>query len=61
MMDTNKIGSGASVTDLLTSAKSMLTVAEQHYAAYEKFLSIRVRTCSPRKNSSNSMTSCTVL
>ncbi|RTF42973.1 HAMP domain-containing protein [Serratia marcescens] len=36
MMDTNKIGSGATVTDLLTSAKSMLTVAEQHYAAYEK-------------------------
>lgn len=36
MMDANKIGSGASVNDLLTSAKSMLTVAERHYAAYEK-------------------------
>lgn len=36
MMDANKIGSGASVNDLLASAKSALNAAEQHYAAYEK-------------------------
>ncbi|TQI81112.1 methyl-accepting chemotaxis sensory transducer with TarH sensor [Serratia fonticola] len=36
MMDANKIGSGASVNDLLASAKSALSAAEQHYAAYEK-------------------------
>lgn len=36
MMDANKIGSGASVTDLLAGAKNNLLVAEQHYAAYDK-------------------------
>lgn len=36
MMDASKIGSGASVNELLSAAKNTLTVAEQHYAAYEK-------------------------
>ncbi|SQJ17542.1 Serine chemoreceptor protein [Serratia rubidaea] len=36
MMDANKIGSGASVQDLLASARSALGEAQQRYAAYEK-------------------------
>ncbi|WP_337261618.1 MULTISPECIES: methyl-accepting chemotaxis protein [unclassified Serratia (in: enterobacteria)] len=36
MMDASKIGSGASVNELLAAAKNTLTVAEQHYVAYEK-------------------------
>ncbi|MEB6336534.1 methyl-accepting chemotaxis protein [Serratia rhizosphaerae] len=36
MMDANKIGSGASVQDLLASARSALDEAQQRYAAYEK-------------------------
>jgi methyl-accepting chemotaxis protein-1 (serine sensor receptor) len=36
MMDTNNIGSGATVAELLARAKSNLVVAEQHYAAYDK-------------------------
>lgn len=36
MMDLNKAGTGATVAELLTSAKNTLSMAEQHYAAYEK-------------------------
>lgn len=59
MMDANKIGSGASVNDLLTSAKSMLTVAERHYAAYEKSRSTRARMRHRQKSSSSSTAFCT--
>ncbi|WP_206187448.1 methyl-accepting chemotaxis protein [Serratia marcescens] len=36
MMDTNKIGSGATIDELLAKAKEELGEAERHYAAYEK-------------------------
>lgn len=36
MMDLNKAGTGATVAELLTSAKNTLSMAEQHYATYEK-------------------------
>ncbi|HGY5903426.1 TPA: Tar ligand binding domain-containing protein, partial [Serratia marcescens] len=36
MMDTNKIGSGATIDELLGKAKEELAEAERHYAAYEK-------------------------
>ncbi|MBC3381149.1 methyl-accepting chemotaxis protein [Serratia fonticola] len=36
MMDLNKAGTGATVDELLVSAKKTLSMAEQHYAAYEK-------------------------
>lgn len=36
MMDLNKAGTGATVDELLVSAKNTLSMAEQHYAAYEK-------------------------
>ncbi|MBP0997860.1 methyl-accepting chemotaxis protein [Serratia fonticola] len=36
MMDLNKAGTGATVDELLVSAKNTLSMAEQHYTAYEK-------------------------
>jgi methyl-accepting chemotaxis protein-1 (serine sensor receptor) len=36
MMDLNKAGTGATVDELLVSAKNTLSMAEQHYVAYEK-------------------------
>lgn len=36
MMDTNKIGSGATIDELLAKAKEELARAERNYAAYEK-------------------------
>ncbi len=36
MMDTNKIGSGATIDELLAKAKEELARAERNYTAYEK-------------------------
>lgn len=59
MMDTNKIGSGATIDELLGKAKEELAEAERHYAAYEKSLRIRVRIPSRQSALSNSTTFCT--
>lgn len=59
MMDTNKIGSGATIDELLGKAKEELAEAERHYAAYEKILRIRVRIPSRQSALSNSTTFCT--
>lgn len=60
MMDTNKIGSGATIDELLAKAKEELGEAERHYAAYEKSRRIRVRTPSRRNALNSNTTFCTV-
>ncbi len=59
MMDTNKIGSGATIDELLAKAKEELARAERNYAAYEKSRRTRVRIRRRRKSLSSSMASCT--
>ena len=59
MMDTNKIGSGATIDELLAKAKEELARAERNYTAYEKSRRTRVRILRRRKSLSSSMASCT--
>ncbi|VTR59653.1 Serine chemoreceptor protein [Serratia fonticola] len=60
MMDLNKAGTGATVDELLVSAKKTLSMAEQHYAAYEKIPLDARQDALRQTNSSNAIPLCTL-